>query len=88
MVESDRRRKYAQRRAEKELNTANQLLDDIIKASNAGGSPRLDHLLFVAGEYRAGRTIHDAVGDEQVGEFCSAVMLAHADSLLGLRISK
>lgn len=81
VVGGDRRRKYAQRRAEKELNTAHQLLDDIIQASNADGNARLDHLLIVAREYRAGRTIHDAMGDEQVGVFCNGVMLSQADVL-------
>lgn len=68
VVEGDRRRKYAQRRAEKDLTTANQLLDGIIKAFNADDNAQLHRLLFAAQEYRAGRSVHDAV-DEQVCDF-------------------
>ncbi|KAL4996636.1 fungal-specific transcription factor domain-containing protein [Aspergillus recurvatus] len=52
LVEHDRRRKNALRRAEQELNTAQQHLDRIIEAFKAGDKTQLDCLLAAATEYR------------------------------------
>lgn len=60
-VESDRRRKCALRRAEQELNTAHQFLDNIITAFNVGDKTHLDCLLLAAREYRSGRATQDAI---------------------------
>jgi cellobiose-specific phosphotransferase system component IIA len=60
-VESDRRRKYTLRRAEQELNTAHQFLDNIITAFNIGNKTHLDCLLLAAREYHSGQATQDAI---------------------------
>jgi hypothetical protein len=55
VAESDRRRKFALRRVENQLDTAQQVLDNIIAAFNTGDRPHLDNLLLAAREWRSGR---------------------------------
>jgi hypothetical protein len=61
VAESDRRRKFALRRVENQLDTAQQVLDNIIAAFNTGDRPHLDNLLLAAREWRAGRVSQDSV---------------------------
>jgi ATP/maltotriose-dependent transcriptional regulator MalT len=55
VAESDRRRKFALRRVENKLDTAQLVLDNLVAAFNAGDRPQLDNLLLAAREWRAGR---------------------------------
>ncbi|KAL4876827.1 fungal-specific transcription factor domain-containing protein [Aspergillus karnatakaensis] len=67
VAESDRRRRFTLRRAEQKLETAHQVLDNIVAAFNAGDRPRLVSLLLVAREYRLPKATH--VGNaEQASE--------------------
>jgi predicted lipid-binding transport protein (Tim44 family) len=61
VAESDRRKKFALRRVENQLDTAQQVLDNIIAAFNTGDRPHLDNLLLAAREWRAGRARQDSV---------------------------
>lgn len=74
VVGRDRRKKCAQRRAEQELQTVQQMLDNIIEAFNAGDKTQLDCLLFAAREYHSRRVIQDDIitDTEQV---CGALQI-------------
>ncbi|KAL3456224.1 fungal-specific transcription factor domain-containing protein [Aspergillus heterothallicus] len=58
--DSDKRRKFAFRKIERELKIANQVLDDVVTAFNAGDRVRLDALLAIARDYRLGQETHTA----------------------------
>ncbi|KAL4815664.1 fungal-specific transcription factor domain-containing protein [Aspergillus spinulosporus] len=76
LVEHDRRRKNALRRAEQELNTVQQHLDGILEVFKAGDKAQLDYLLATAAEYRiasasaSGSAIQDGMsaGVEQLSD--------------------
>jgi hypothetical protein len=52
LVEHDRRRKNALRRAEQELDTVKRHLDRILEVFKAGDKAQLHYLLATAAEYR------------------------------------
>ncbi|KAL4740441.1 fungal-specific transcription factor domain-containing protein [Aspergillus similis] len=63
LVEHDRRRKNALRRAEQELNTVQQHLDRILEVFKVGDKAQLDYLLATAAEYRTASAAGPAVQD-------------------------
>ncbi|KAL4750705.1 hypothetical protein BDW72DRAFT_175425 [Aspergillus terricola var. indicus] len=82
LVEHDRRRKNALRRAEQELNTVQQHLDGILEVFKAGDKARLDYLLATAAEYRSASATSPAVQD---GMFAGIEQLSYIQSVNGER---
>jgi hypothetical protein len=81
LVENDRRRKNALRRAEQELNTVQQHLDRILEVFKAGDKTQLDYLLATAAEFRTASTLGPALQDGMfagIDQVCRAIARAGA----------
>lgn len=76
MVEHDRRRKNALRRAEQELNTVQQHLDRILEVFKVGDKTQLDYLLATAAEFRTASASDPALQDGMfagIDQVCRAI---------------